>query len=250
MNHSEELLQIIREKQTILILSLDVTNKKHFFRILKKCAPYICGVKLHLELYPFLNRWNLWKLNRLAKKERFIIIEDRKFSDIGNTQYLQAKSIMKKGISYFTSHLITGEKAIRSFPHNVKLFLVADMSCEDAFLSDKIDIQSTLHETAVDYFTKIPQVIGFVSQYNIAKYHYKTPIILRPGVRLNLDGNKGDKMGQRYKNPVVEPGVCWVVGREICNHSNPDEISREYQNLYKKNISKWEVNTYSHISSL
>ena len=48
MNHKTELIEIIKEKQTILFLSLDVTNKNDFFSIIKKCAPYICGIKLHL----------------------------------------------------------------------------------------------------------------------------------------------------------------------------------------------------------
>ena len=254
MNHKTELIEIIKEKQTILLLSLDVTNKNDFFSIIKKCAPYICGIKLHLELYSFLNKWNLKKLLRLAKKYRFILIEDRKFSDIGNTQYLQAKQIMKKGIYYFTSHLFTGEKALQSFPEEANIFLVTDMSCEGAFLSNVIDLQPIIHKSAVEYYTHNPRIIGFVSQHNIKTNTNDMPIILRPGVRLSSVKSTDDSKGQIYKYPTIEPGVCWVVGREIYNDSNPELIVKQYQKLFKRNKWNWNLNSnifdYKLISSV
>ena len=43
---SGKLLNIIQQKETILVLSLDVSNKTDFFSILKECASYICALKL------------------------------------------------------------------------------------------------------------------------------------------------------------------------------------------------------------
>ena len=149
---SDILLNIIQQKETILVLSLDVSNKTDFFRILKECAPYICALKLHFELYPFLKGKTHKKLIHYSKKYNFIIIEDRKFADIGNTQYLQAREFMKKGISYFTSHLFTGKEALCAFPEQAKIFLISDMSCKNAFfLDNSVELKSIIHKKSIDY---------------------------------------------------------------------------------------------------
>ena len=153
-----DLRQIIKDKNTILVLSLDVTDQKSFFTILKKCAPYICALKLHFELYPFLTNKKLKKLLRYATKYKFIIIEDRKFADIGNTNYLQSLEFIKKGITYFTSHLFTGKYALESFPCESNLFLISDMSCKEAFLSDVVDLKNIMHQKSNEYYKNIPQV--------------------------------------------------------------------------------------------
>ena len=46
-----DFFNLVKKKETNLVLSLDVTNKKDFFTILKQCAPYICALKLHIELF-------------------------------------------------------------------------------------------------------------------------------------------------------------------------------------------------------
>lgn len=236
---SNTFLDIIKQKETNLVLSLDVSNKKHFFRILTDCAPYICALKLHLELYSFLKGKTLNKLIQCSKKYNFIIIEDRKFADIGNTQYLQANEFIKKGITHFTSHLFTGKDALYAFPAEANIFLISDMSCRNAFFSDKIDLRSIIHNKSIDYYKTIPQVIGFVSQYNINKNN--NAIILRPGIRLNANviNQKQDTMGQKYKLPQIIPNVCWVVGRDIYQSDNPKNMAKQYQELFKKNKNKW-----------
>lgn len=236
---SNVLINIIRQKETILVLSLDVTNKTQFFTVLKECAPYICALKLHFELYSFLKGKTLNKLIQYSKKYNFIIIEDRKFADIGNTQYLQAREFIKKGITYFTSHLFTGKEALYAFPEQAKIFLISDMSCKNAFFSDSIELRSIIHKKSIDYYKTIPQIIGFVSQYDINKNN--NGIILRPGVKLNANNsnNLGDTRGQRYKDPKITPNVCWVVGRDIYKSDNPGDIAKQYQQLFKKNKNIW-----------
>ena len=239
MSKSTELIDIINKKKTILVLSLDVNDKKEFFKILKQCAPYICALKLHFELCSFLKGNTLKKLLRYSKKYNFIIIEDRKFADIGNTQKLQALEFIKKGITYFTSHMFTGKKALESFPRAANIFLISDMSCENAFFSDKINLRPIINEKLKEYYKTIPQIVGFVSQNNITID--SNQIILRPGVRIST-GKKvqfSDKMGQKYKKPKVEPHVCWVVGREIYQAEYPDKIAKQYKILFQKNKTEW-----------
>lgn len=41
--------------------------------------------------------------------------------------------MIKKRITHFTSHCITGKKALESFPSEAKIFIIFDMSCKDSF---------------------------------------------------------------------------------------------------------------------
>lgn len=234
-----DFFNIVKKKETNLVLSLDVTNKKDFFTILKQCAPYICALKLHIELNSFLKGKTLKKLICYSKKYEFIIIEDRKFADIGNTQHLQAQELIKKGITHFTSHCITGKKALESFPSEAKLFLISDMSCEDSFFSDIIDLRPIMHKKSKEYFYNIPQVIGFISQYSI--FTHPQSIILRPGIRLH-NTIKKDSKGQNYNKPTLSPGICWVVGRDIYQAKNPQKVAQQYRELFKKNKKQWFIN--------
>ena len=249
---SELLIEIIKKKETILVLSLDVVKKEKFFKILKKCAPYICALKLHLDIYPFMTSRVLKRIIKISKKYNFIIIEDRKFSDIGNTQRLQAEALLKKGITYFTSHIFTGEKALRSLPIESKIFLVSDMSCEDAFFSDidNLNLKKEMHKKSCEYYESIHQVIGFVSQYRININSGRIPFILRPGIRLSAKTKNKDRMGQNYNYPMVDSGVCWVVGREICEAESPEVIAKQYKNIFKAQKYLWFKNETSHITAV
>ena len=113
--------QICQSKQTNLILSLDVQDKERFFSILVACKDYICGVKIHSDIMPFVNDSFYKTLNKLSTQHNFIIIEDRKLADIGYINQLQASYYKSKGINYMTCHCIMGEEAVHSLS-NMKLF--------------------------------------------------------------------------------------------------------------------------------
>lgn len=234
----KELRTIIIQKKTNLILSLDVTDKLHFFSVLYDCKEYICAVKLHLDCYTFMDDKAYDTLFDWAEKYNFIIIEDRKFADIGNTNRLQALRFMNIGIRYFTSHIFMGKDSIENFPENCCVFLIANMSCKGSYFSDKIQLEPLLESTSKSYYDKIPNVIGFVSQKNIETNSEKYPLILRPGVRLPGSHNN-DTMGQIYKPPEIYPGVCWVVGREIIHAKEPKKVAEKYKNIFTSNFETW-----------
>lgn len=83
----------MEEKKSNLCASLDITETEKLLSILDTIGPYICLVKTHIDIVSdFTYEGTVLPLKELAKKHNFMIFEDRKFADIGNTVKNQYKS--------------------------------------------------------------------------------------------------------------------------------------------------------------
>ncbi len=94
----QQLFKIACEKQSNLIVSIDNSDPETVIHIIQQVAESVVCVKLH---YDILNlnekRWNNFfnHLNGLKRKYNFLIFEDRKFMDIGNTVYMQYSRVQE-----------------------------------------------------------------------------------------------------------------------------------------------------------
>lgn len=80
-------------KKSNLCLSADVSNVSQLLSLAAACGPSIVLLKTHYDL---ISNWDYTpstgtaaRLQSLARKHGFLIFEDRKFGDIGNTVQLQ-----------------------------------------------------------------------------------------------------------------------------------------------------------------
>ena len=90
---SEYLLRLMTLKKSNLCLSADVNNAQQLLKLANICGPSIVVLKTHYDL---VSNWDYSpatgtaaRLQALARKHGFLIFEDRKFGDIGNTVQLQ-----------------------------------------------------------------------------------------------------------------------------------------------------------------
>ena len=81
---NKRLLNVIKTKQTSVCLSLDTVTWNKGKSILESCAPYICMVKLHLDLLTDWNNTATQEILDMAKTHNFLIIEDSKLDDVPN----------------------------------------------------------------------------------------------------------------------------------------------------------------------
>ena len=83
------LIGLIIRKKTALCLSLDVSSWKIGREILELCGPYICMVKLHSDLFIDIGNINSFikELKGLARKYKFLIMEDMKLGDVDKITY-------------------------------------------------------------------------------------------------------------------------------------------------------------------
>src|SRR5690606_26027661 len=132
-------------------------------------------------------------LKELAAKHQFLLMEDRKFADIGNTQELQFTSGVFKitdWADFVTSQVIGGFESLDCFK-NVGVVAIVGMSSKGALTT------SSYREEALKVALSHPNVIGGVSQNSLPD----EILLFTPGVNL---ADSGDGKVQEYNTPEHE----------------------------------------------
>lgn len=135
---TKQLFNIMATKKTNLCLSVDLTSSISILNLLEKVGEHICLVKTHVDIIEDFSADFVSRLKQLADRFNFLILEDRKFADIGNTVSLQYEKGLYKIAEWadcVTSHSLPGEgilKALNSAKHlgTRGVFLLAEMSSE------------------------------------------------------------------------------------------------------------------------
>ncbi|KAJ6539463.1 Orotidine 5'-phosphate decarboxylase [Mycena capillaripes] len=221
------LLETIDRKQSNLAVSVDVASAKDFLAIIDVVGPFVCLIKTHIDIIEDFTPSLITDLQALSAKHDFVIFEDRKFADIGNTVALQYSSGVHKIASW--SHLtnahpvpgpsiITGLSSV-GLPLGRGLLLLAEMSTKGSLASGSYTEAAVQMARAHRDF-----VVGFIAQRRMdgvgagpdETNTEEDFLILTPGVGLDV---KGDGMGQQYRTPrevVLESGCdVIIVGRGI-----------------------------------
>ncbi|MCG2792175.1 MAG: orotidine-5'-phosphate decarboxylase [Weeksellaceae bacterium] len=220
---ARKILEIAIEKRSNLIASADFVNTKELLAFADIVGPHIVALKTHVDI---LNDFDvdetILPLKNLAQKHNFLLMEDRKFADIGNTQALQfsyGTFEISNWADLVTSHVIGGSKSLDCFV-NAGVVAILGMSSEGA-LTD-----SHYREEALKVIENHPNVIGCVAQNEISDQL----LLFTPGVHL---GEKGDDKGQQYHSPehvIRNYGTDFIiVGRGIYKSDDPELEALRYK---------------------
>lgn len=225
---SEKLLKIIKEKESNLAVAIDVTTKKEFLKIARSIAPHICLLKTHIDIINDFDKSMIHELIELSKNENFLIMEDKKFADIGKTveyQYRDGIYHIVEWADIVTVHAIAGPGTIEALSNVAKgmeraIVLIAEMSSKGTLTKD-----SYTHEVVKFADDYSDFVLGCVTQ----RYLERNFIHMTPGVHLNSDHGK---FGQQYKTPqqAIENGAdIIIVGNGIIQSEDIKKASQAYQ---------------------
>ncbi|KAK0191092.1 orotidine monophosphate decarboxylase [Armillaria mellea] len=221
------LLETIERKTSNLAVSVDVTKSKDFLAIVDAVGPFVCLIKTHVDIIEDFEPLLIDELQALSSKHNFVIFEDRKFADIGNTVALQYSSGVHKiaNWSHITNaHPVPGPSIITGLSSvglslGRGLLLLAEMSTKGSLATGSYTEDAVRMARAHRDF-----VIGFIAQRRMdrigASENDSTEdedfLVLTPGVGLDT---KGDTMGQQYRTPrevVLESGCdVIIVGRGV-----------------------------------
>ena len=200
-------------------------------------------IKLHIDALNFLDhhrKYNFFSaLSQMQKKQKWILFEDRKFCDIGNTVKNQSDVLLKNLTRHFDdvcltvmpnfkiqNMISTFENIVREFfvvNFDVSILLVAQTSTESSF--QKIDTQE---------FKNISNKIlgGFICQNRnfISKEEQDNFLFFTPGVHLD---KKTDSLGQQYrtiKDAIIKDECDFIIiGRGITESDIISETAKKYQ---------------------
>lgn len=228
---AKRLFELIEEKKSNLCVAIDENRKERVLEIAEQVGPSVVMVKLHCDIIDDFDQEFVSKLKNLATSHKFLVFEDRKFADIGNTvkdQFTRGLHKISDWADLINCHVISGEGIVQSLKSVADLertgcLIVAELSSSGNLITKPYtDVAVLFAENHSDF------VIGFISQSKVSAN--QKFIHFTPGV--NLD-DSNDKFDQSYTTPsqaIKEKGAdIIIVGRGITKATDPRKASKNYQ---------------------
>lgn len=229
---AQRLFKLMDTKKTNLCASVDVAKTEDFLNLIDKLGPYICLVKTHIDIIDdFSFEGTIEPLVELSKKHNFMIFEDRKFADIGNTvksQYSGGVYKIAQWSDITNAHGITGAGIVKGLKEAAQettseprgLLMLAELSSKGSLAyGEYTDKTIEIAKSDKEF------VIGFIAQRDMGGVEEGFDwIVMTPGVGLD---DKGDALGQQYRtvDEVVSTGTdIIIVGRGLFGKGRDPEV--------------------------
>ncbi|KAM9710512.1 uridine 5'-monophosphate synthase [Menidia menidia] len=241
---ASKLLRIMEEKRSNLCLSADVSSGEELLQLAESLGPKICMLKTHVDILKDFTAAFSQKLQASAEKHNFLLFEDRKFADIGNTvkhQYGGGIFQISSWSHVVNAHAVPGPGVVQGLrevgkPLGRGCLLIAQMSSQGSLAAgDYTKATLQMAEQHADF------VIGFICGSKITER--PEFIHMTPGVQLEAGG---DKLGQQYTTPEEVIGRkgsdIIIVGRGILEASDRLKAAESYRksgwDAYTKRVSQ------------
>ena len=242
---ARRIFALMSEKESNLCVAADATEASRILNIAEQVGPHIAVLKTHADTIEDYSGKFAVDLQNIAREKNFLIFEDRKFADIGQTvknQYTKGIFHIIEWADIINAHALPGPGIIAGLKEQVVehdlldrrgLLLLAQMSSAGNLLD------AAYTQKVVEMAKRDPEfVMGFIGAGvadlpRLAELAPPEFIIFSPGVKLGVEPNsKGDTLGQQFSAPadLVEAGAdVLVVGRNIWEDADPVVRAQEYQ---------------------
>lgn len=234
---AQKLFKIMEDKRSNLCLAADVTSQKKLLELADELGPDLCVFKTHVDILDDFTPDFGTHLRKLAEKHNFLIFEDRKFADIGQTVSTQYKRGIYKIADWadmVNAHIVPGPGIIEGLKGS-SLLLLAEMSSAGTVATGSYTRKAVAMAEAHE-----ETVMGFICLQRLSKHpgliHFTPGVKLEPGQ---------DALGQRYRTVdeilIKNKSDIIIVGRDITHAANPKKQAALYRekgwNAYAKTIS-------------
>lgn len=215
-NEHRQRLESQKEKSR-LIVAIDIPDIHQALHLIKSVASSVCAIKLHLDIFTaqeqeMLRYWiPYWK-----KKYGFLVIEDRKLSDIGYVMMLQAQRIPSY-VDMITCHGITGKESIEALDSvGFGLLPVVELSSSNNL------IDYVYQYRLLDMLKHCKNIAGLITQHPVDGY-----LCLSPGFQ-SKQQEQNDGKGQQYKGIDDMTTDFCIMGRSVYNSLDPRTTALEF----------------------
>ena len=229
------------QKKTNLVVANDLTDPEEMLTMADTVGSEIAVLKTHIDVVTDFTPAITDQLTTLAKKHNFLIFEDRKFADIGNTvkkQYQKGIYKIVNWADFVNAHIVPGPGIIEGLKTVADeqdkprgLILLAQMSSKGNLATDEYTKKAV--ELAKQYSDF---VVGFIGNggdttelRKLAQLADDEFIIFAPGVKL---GGGSDNLKQQYTTPadvIVAGADAIIVGRGIYGTANQLQTAKKYR---------------------
>lgn len=228
----KKLYELVINKKTNLCVSADLVKSQDIISLAKAVGPYISVLKTHVDIINDFSTQFIKELRSIADDMGFLLFEDRKFADIGNTVKLQASEgvfRISSWADFINAHTLPGEgiidglkQAVSSSQRDIGLLLLAEMTSSGNLITPEYQ-----HDT-IEMAKRHPDFIaGWITNHRLTDnpdhIHFTT------GIKI---GDLSDSLGQQYKTPQLamsQGSDILIVGRGIIHSSNQAEIAKVYR---------------------
>lgn len=221
--------RIIKEKNTRLCFSADFTKTADLIEWIHLTGKYICILKTHIDMLEDFSGELIPQLNKLKKQYNFLILEDRKFSDIGKTFYNQLYRGLYKIASWADIITIHGLSSAGMLSYltmvdkkEPKIVIVSQMSSKNNII-DNI-YSDNCYKIAKEYPNL---VVGFIAQTKFVKDD--SFFFMTPGVRL-ISATERDQLYRTPSEAYESGSDIIIVGSGIYKSLDPIKAIKKYSN--------------------
>ncbi|KAK6858873.1 orotidine 5'-phosphate decarboxylase [Apiospora arundinis] len=230
---ARRLFQVAELKKSNLVISADFTESKSLLACADELGPYTAVFKTHIDIVSDFSDETVIGLKQLAKKHNFLIFEDRKLVDIGNTvqkQYHGGALRLSEWADIVNLSILGGDGIVEALDQTVT---AADFPYKGSMTTKGSRAVGPYTEQCVELAPAYPNsVIGFVSTRAL------TPpatgagdfVVFSTGINMSA---QGDGLGQQYQTPqaAIERGSDFVIaGRGIYASADPVATAIAYRN--------------------
>ena len=244
----DEIRRIMESKESNIVLAADLDKIREVISIAKDVGDEIVILKTHVDIYEDFTHESLNELKDISQEMDFLIMEDRKFCDIGKTverQYSKGTFRIVDWAHLVTVSLLPGPGILDGISRVIKnrkltgrrgVVLLARMSSNGNLARGEYTEKCI--DTSIQRKDLVTGLI--VTGEEILKAREKTGreiLLFTPGVRITRGTGE---LGQRYLSveEVINLGTdLIIVGSGITSSSDPMSKVSEYRKLAWKYYS-------------
>ena len=213
------------KKKGRICFAADIPSWKKLFNILEKIHPYISMVKMHIDIMDEFNIEYVEKLKEMSLRYNFLIWEDRKFNDIGNTFKHQLYGGIYKintwadfiSVNPVAGHnmldIIRDEKE-RGFV-TPGIFLLAEMS------SNRNLMNGIYTENVIEIARNNQDLVSGIINQSIPLERISPFLSITPGISKNVTCDSYDQQYKTIGDSNISNNDLFVIGRGIYEADDP-----------------------------